>query len=289
MADPVELVLEGKTADLGGFTVRRALPQIARRHVGPFVFFDHMGPAEFAPGKGVDVRPHPHIGLATVTYLFDGEIVHRDSLGYVQPIRPGDVNLMTAGGGIVHSERTGDARRASGGGLHGIQSWIALPLRDEETAPAFDHHPAATLPIIERDGVRLCVIMGAAYGVRAPVRIFSPMFYVEARAMEATTLAAPDGFAERALYVVAGEVRIGGQRFHTGQLITLATGAGVAIAADAGAHVMLFGGEKLDGPRHIWWNFVSSSKERLERAKSDWAEGRFAAVPGESEFIPLPR
>lgn len=289
MDDAIELTIEPRPRDLGdGFMVRRILPVAKRRHVGPFVFLDHMGPAVFQPGQGLDVRPHPHIGLATVTYLFDGEILHRDSLGVVQPIRPGEVNWMTAGRGIVHSERTAPALRAAGHRLEGIQAWVALPAGDEEAAPDFAHHPAGTLPLIERDGVRLRLIAGRAYGAVAPARVFSPMFYLDAEMKPGAALKMPDDHVERAVYVAAGQVAINGIGFGAGQMAVLKTAAVVTVAAEQAARLMLLGGAPLDGERLIWWNFVASRKERLEQAKRDWRDGRFPSVPGETEFIPLP-
>jgi redox-sensitive bicupin YhaK (pirin superfamily) len=288
MSSTVSHVLKPKIADLGDFTVRRVLPQVGNRHVGPFIFFDHMGPVDFAPGKGIDVRPHPHIGLATVTYLFAGEIVHRDSLGAVQPIRLGDVNWMTAGRGIVHSERTGPELRASGGPVHGIQIWVGLPKRDEEAEPAFHHHPKDTLPTITANGMLMRIIVGTAFGLESPVRIHSPMFYVDVDAPAAGRVRAPDEFAERAIYVVEGGVSVEGQLIGTGEMAILAEGERALVDATGKSRFVMLGGGRLDGERHIWWNFVSSDKERIERAKADWKEGRFAGVPGETEFIPLP-
>lgn len=288
-AAPIATTLEGKPRDLGGFTVRRVLPAIARRLVGPFIFFDHMGPADLAPGVGMDVRPHPHIGLATVTYLFDGEITHRDSLGSHQVIRPGDINWMTAGRGIVHSERTGPERRRLGSRVEGLQLWVALPLTHEETEPAFDHHPAATLPVLERDGVRLRVLAGSAYGATSPVRTLSPLFYVDGVMPAGTTLPVPNDHEERAAYVVEGAIRCGDTQATTGHMLVFTPGVEAALHAESSARVALVGGAPLEGKRHIDWNFVSSSKERLERARRDWKEGRFPKVPGdELEFIPLP-
>ncbi len=287
-AGPVETVIVPRTRDLGGFEVRRVLPSAERRMVGPFVFFDEMGPATFAAGQGIDVRPHPHIGLATVTYLFEGEIVHRDSLGTVQPIRPGDVNWMTAGRGIAHSERTDPAQRREGTRLSGIQSWVALPRRDEETAPDFAHHPAARLPVMEGDGARLRLIAGALFGDRAPVRTFSEMFYADLSLDGGARVALPAEHEERAAFLVEGSVDVGGESFAAGQLLVFRPGTEIVIAAPGTARLMLLGGEPMDGPRHIWWNFVSSSPARIEAAKADWKEGRFAAVTGETEFIPLP-
>ena len=288
MNSPVATIIEGRARDLGGFFVARLLPSKAMRSVGPFVFFDHMGPATFAPGTGIDVRPHPHIGLATVTYLFEGEIVHRDNLGFVQPIRPGAINWMTAGRGIAHSERTGDALRESGSRLHGLQLWVALPKAHEETEPAFVHHPAKTLPEVAVDGVLLRVLAGRAYGVTSPVHTLSPLFYVEAKMPEGTTLAVPPEHVERAAFVVEGEVECDGERVVAPRMIVFARGVESSLSAITNAHVMLLGGEPLDGERHLWWNFVSSSRERIEQAKRDWAEDRFAPIPGETERMPLP-
>jgi redox-sensitive bicupin YhaK (pirin superfamily) len=285
---PVALVIEARPRDLGGFGVRRALPSGARRMVGPFIFFDHMGPAEIPPGHGIDVRPHPHIGLATVTYLFAGEMVHRDSLGSQQPIRPGDVNWMLAGRGIAHSERTGDEVRGSGGPLHGIQSWVALPVADEENAPRFDHHPAATIPAVSRPGAALRIVAGTAYGARSPVAVCSPTLYVAATLEADVTLPLPEEHPERAIYVVAGELDCGGRRIATGAMALLHAGA-ASVRALAPTHLVMIGGAPLDGERHIWWNFVASSRERIERAKADWRERRFGVIPGDDrEFIPLP-
>ena len=283
-------VLEGRPRDLGGFSVRRVLPAPRRQTVGPFIFFDHMGPATFAPGEGVDVRPHPHIGLATVTYLFDGAFMHRDSLGTAQLIRPGDVNWMVAGRGIVHSERTPpEARRASGGArIHGIQTWIALPQAHEESPPSFEHHPAATLPEIRAGGATLRLIAGAAFGRCAPVSVFSPMFYLAAELEPGAAIELPGEYAERAAYVVEGEVEAADGRHAVGEMMVFAPGEQASVRAVTAARVMLLGGAPLDGPRQIWWNFVSSSAERIERAKLDWREDRFAAVPGDDERIPLP-
>jgi len=282
----VDLVIAPKAKDLGGFTVRRVLPAPQRRMVGPFIFFDHMGPAEFPPGEGIQVRPHPHIGLATVTYLFEGEIVHRDDLGYVQPIRPGAVNLMTAGRGIVHSERAGDDLHEISR-LHGIQSWMALPEDQQECEPGFVHHPAAELPALELDGVRIRVIIGEAYGERSPVAVKTPMLYLECRLPAGSSLVLPDGYEETAAYVVDGQVSIEGQSVGAGLMAVAASGAPVRVDAVADSHVMVIGGAHM-GKRHIWWNFVSTSRERMEQAKKDWKEGRFGKIPGETEFIPLP-
>jgi redox-sensitive bicupin YhaK (pirin superfamily) len=281
-------IIEARTRDIDGFRVGRVLPAIGRRMVGPFIFFDHMGPADLAPGRGLDVRPHPHINLATVTYLFDGAIAHRDSLGSHQVIRPGEINWMTAGRGIAHSERTPPELRASGSRLHGIQLWVALPVEQEEMAPAFHHHPAGDLPSLEREGASLRVLIGSAFGETSPVATFSPMFYVEVEMAAGAVLALPAEHRERAVYVVEGALRCGADRIEARHLALFEEGAAPAIRAESAARVMLLGGEPL-GPRHIWWNFVSSSAERIEQAKRDWRDGRFAVVAGdESEFIPLP-
>jgi redox-sensitive bicupin YhaK (pirin superfamily) len=287
--------ITGKAHDLGdGFFVTRLLPQIARRSIGPFVFFDYFGPVDFAPGKGVDVRPHPHIGLATLTYLFDGGQTHRDTLGSDQDIAPGDVNWMTAGRGIAHSERTGESLRASGHRLHGIQSWIGLPQADEEAEPAFQHFARSELPEYEDKAVTLRLIAGEAFGLKSPVQVFSPIFYADARFAPGGALRYAADHEERALFIIDGEIQIGhsiqGVETHgPGAMLALDQDEDVTLYSDAPARVMLLGGAKLDGPRHIWWNFVSSSKERIERAKSDWKEGRFGLIPGDDkEFIPLP-
>jgi len=287
-SDAIEHVINARPRDIGGFEVARALPYAKRRTVGPFIFFDRMGPAEFGPGEGIDVRPHPHIGLATVTYLFDGEIMHRDDLGYEQPIRPGDVNWMTAGRGIVHSERTRAEVRDSHSTMFGIQSWVALPKDQEETDPAFFHHPANTLPAISRDGVEMRLIAGTAYGETSPVATASPMFYVDVRMDTGTSLEVTDEHEERAVYVVEGAIAIDGETHGENEMLILAPNADVTVTAQEVSRIMLLGGAPIDGERHIWWNFVSSSKERIDQAKADWKEGRFGKIEGDDEFIPLP-
>jgi redox-sensitive bicupin YhaK (pirin superfamily) len=271
---------------LGEFDVRRVLPAAERRMVGPFVFLDHMGPAVFPPGQGIAVRPHPHIGLATITYLFEGEIVHRDSLGVRQLIQAGAVNLMTAGRGIVHSERASDDLHLTSR-LHGIQSWIALPLELEEMEPTFLHYPASSLPEMSTDGCTVRVIMGSAYGLQSPVLTYSPTLYLEAKLPESAKLELLDEAAERAVYVVSGRVAIGGNAYGEGTLALLRGGSTVPLEAETEARVIVIGGASV-GPRHIWWNFVSSSEARIERAKRDWAEMRMGRVPGDDELIPLP-
>lgn len=291
----ISIVIEPRTRDLGGFTVGRVLPFAKRRTVGPFIFFDEMGPAAFPPGTGIDVRPHPHIGLATVTYLFEGEIRHRDSLGMDQVIRPGDVNWMTAGRGIAHSERTDAAPRRDGQKMHGIQSWVALPEAAEETAPSFHHHPKASLPVIERPGLTMRLIAGTAFGETSPAKTFSPMFYLGAEADAGADIPLPDDHEERAVYILSGAVEVDGQTYDSGRMIVFEKSAAPEITARAPSRLMLLGGAPV-GERFIWWNFVSSSKERLEKGKKDWRESAaagfnnsyFSLPPGETEFIPLP-
>ena len=290
-ADPIETVIVPRARDLGGFEVRRALPSAKRQMVGPFIFFDQMGPAEFMLGEGIDVRPHPHVNLATVTYLFEGEILHRDSLGTEMPIRPGAVNWMTAGRGIVHSERTAPESRARGSRLFGLQTWVALPAAHEETDPAFSHTPEAELPAIEDEGVRVRLVVGSAWGRTSPVKVFSDTIYADVALEAGGTLPVDSAHEERALYTVSGELEIAGDRFPPGQLLVLRPGDPIAARnpGPAPARFVLVGGETMDGPRHIWWNFVSSRKERIEQAKAEWKAGRFGTVPGDAEeFIPLP-
>jgi hypothetical protein len=285
----IEMVIEGRRRDLGGFEVGRVLPWAKRRMVGPFVFFDHMGPVRLAANlpRRVDVRPHPHIGLSTITYLFDGEIVHRDSLGFHQVIRPGEVNWMTAGRGISHSERF-ETMREHGGLLHGIQAWIALPAADEEVAPAFVHHPAADLPIERDGGTTRRVIAGKAFGKSSPVQTHSPLVYVHVELQAGASTGIPDGYSERAAFVAAGTVRVGDESYEAGRMVVFASGSQPRIVAVTPATLMLLGGEPL-GTRHIWWNFVSSRQERIEQAKADWRAGRIPLPVGDdAEFIPLP-
>jgi redox-sensitive bicupin YhaK (pirin superfamily) len=281
-------VIGSRQRDLGGFVVRRVLPSEGRQMVGPFIFFDHLGPTQFAPGHGIDVRPHPHIALATVTYLFSGSLEHRDSLGTVREIRPGDVNWMSAGSGIAHSERTPSAARASGEHVHGIQSWVALPDGQEDGAPTFAHHPAATLPTRVADGVVLSVIAGEGFGLRSPVVTLWPTLYVHAQIARGATLEVPPDHGERAVYVAQGELALGEVAVTEGQLAVLEPGTKSTLRALGDSRVMLLGGEPFPAPRHIWWNFVASSQERIERAKERWERKQFPAVPGETEFIPLP-
>jgi hypothetical protein len=286
LAAPVELTIQPRVRSLGEFDVRRVLPAAKRRMVGPFVFLDHMGPAVFPPGSGINVRPHPHIGLATITYLFEGEIMHRDSLGYRQLIQAGAVNLMTAGSGIVHSERASDDLDETSR-LHGIQSWIALPLDLEEMEPTFLHYPATSLPERVVDGCTLRVIMGSAYGLQSPVLTYSPTLYLEATLPPDRALVLLDEAQERAVYVVSGSVAIGDDVYGEGTLAVLREGATAPVRAQVATRVIVVGGAPV-GPRHIWWNFVSSSEARIERAKRDWAEMRMGTVAGDPEYIPLP-
>ncbi|MDO9708640.1 pirin family protein [Paracraurococcus lichenis] len=286
----VSLVIVPRAHDIGGFEVRRALPAKERMLVGPFIFFDQMGPGEFLAGTGLDVRPHPHIGLSTVTYLFEGAIQHRDSLGSNLAIRPGDVNWMTAGQGITHSERSAAAERAAARRLSGIQSWVALPKSAEETAPAFAHHPASSLPVGEEAGLHLRLIAGEGWGMRAPVATASPLFYADAVLAPGARVPLPDQHEERAAYVLEGEVSVGGESHAPGRMLVFRAGDGLALTAGPqGARLLLLGGAAMDGPRYVFWNFVSSSRERIEQAKADWQAQRFAKVPGDDqEFIPLP-
>ncbi len=281
-------VIESRERDLGGFVVRRVLPAVERQMVGPFIFFDHLGPTQFAPGLGIDVRPHPHIALATVTYLFAGSLEHRDSLGTVREIRPGDVNWMSAGSGIAHSERTPRAARVAGEYVHGIQSWVALPDGQEDGEPTFEHYPAAALPTHAAQGVRMTVIAGEAFGVRSPVVTRWPTLYVDAQFEQGATLELPPDHGERAVYVVQGELNAGDGPVSVGQLALLDPGSSALLHATRDTRAMLLGGERFPTPRHIWWNFVASSEERIERAKERWERRQFPAVPGETEFIPLP-
>jgi redox-sensitive bicupin YhaK (pirin superfamily) len=286
-ASPLTL-LKPNTRDLGGFSVRRVLPGMPHRMVGPFIFFDHMGPAAFAPGQGIDVRPHPHIGLATVTYLFEGEIVHRDSLGTVQAISPGDVNWMTAGRGIVHSERTGPEARRTGARVQGIQTWVALPKANEFAEPAFSHHAKSALPRVTAKGVELRVIAGSAFGKRSPVPVFSETLYVAAEMEAGAAFELSPEHEERSVYAVEGDISVAGTQVPQQHMAVLEHREPVEVRARTRARVMLAGGAKMDGERLIWWNFVASSRDILEEAKERWRMQRFGQVPGETEFIPLP-
>lgn len=287
----VEQVLLPNVRDLGdGFQVRRALPSAQRRMVGPFIFLDSFGPVTFGAGEGLDSRPHPHIGLSTLTYLIDGEIVHRDSEGYVQTIRPGEVNVMTAGRGIVHSERSGDLVRASGGTVFGFQSWIALPLRVEEAKPDFQHLSAADLPEMQGEGITLRLLAGSLYGLRSPARAFSDLFSADVVLKDGARLAVSAEHVERAAYVSSGRIEIAGQSglFEENQLIIFRPGAEVVLRASGGARLLVLGGEPLGEKRYIYWNFVSSNPDRIAQAAKDWRDRRFPGVPGETEFTPLP-
>jgi redox-sensitive bicupin YhaK (pirin superfamily) len=285
----IETIVVPRAVDLGGFEVRRALPSAERQMVGPFIFFDQFGPADFIIGEGIDVRPHPHINLATVTYLFDGEIFHRDSLGTAQAIRPGAVNWMTAGRGIVHSERTAPEVRAKGATLFGLQTWVALPREREEVDPDFTHYAKDDLPMVSEPGVEVRLVVGSLYGAHSPVRTLSPMFLAEARLAAGASLPLDADYEERAVYVVSGAIEISGERFPAGQLLVFRPGDRLTVRAVEDARLALVGGAPMEGPRYIWWNFVSSRRERIEQAKAEWAAARFDSVPGDAEeFIPLP-
>jgi redox-sensitive bicupin YhaK (pirin superfamily) len=288
MVDFIQHIIAPHIQDLGGFQARRLLPSDVLTLVGPFIFFDHIGPATFPPGKGVDVRPHPHINLATVTYLFAGVLMHRDSVGSIQAIRPGDVNWMTAGRGIVHSERTPDHERSIETTLHGIQTWIALPDEHEETDPWFRHHPAAELPTWEEDDVFFTLIAGEAYDRVSPVQTFSPMIYLDVQLAGGAQFTLPDDYSEQAVYSVTEGLKINDVSLEQYRLAVLISGTAVRISAEQDARCIIVGGEPV-GKRDKWWNFVSSRHDRIEQAKQDWQAGRFDQVPQETEFIPLPQ
>jgi redox-sensitive bicupin YhaK (pirin superfamily) len=281
-------LLKPHTKDLGGFQVRRLLPGHPHKMIGPFIFFDHMGPAQLAAGTGVDVRAHPHIGLATVTYLFDGALMHRDSLGTAQRIEPGAVNWMTAGHGIAHSERSPADERPAGPRLHGIQTWVALPQAHEEAEPGFSHHPKNTIPLITLPGVHMHLIAGTAFGRTAPTPTFSPLFYLAVEMEAGAAFELPREHEERGVYAVSGEVEVGGSALPAHHLAVATADESVRVVARSAARLMLLGGTALDGDRHIWWNFVSSSSERIDAAAERWRAGLFPVIPGETEFIPLP-
>ncbi|AZV23112.1 MULTISPECIES: pirin family protein [unclassified Mesorhizobium] len=288
-SDQIELMVIPNAKDIGGFQVRRALPTAKRRLVGPFIFFDRMGPAILRAGQALDVRPHPHIGLSTVTYLFDGKIRHRDSLGTEMVIQPGDVNLMTAGRGIVHSERTPEELRGAPMSVSGLQTWLALPDDKEEVAPVFENTGALRLPEIDAEGVNGRLIIGDFQGLRSPVRADSETLYADLRLAPGASVKIPADAEERAIYTLEGEVSISGDVFPAERLLVFRPGDEIVVSSQTGAHFMLFGGASLGSKRYIWWNFVSSSKERIEQAKQEWKTGRFDIVPGdEEEFIPLP-
>lgn len=284
----VELVVGPRHRPLGGLTVNRVWPTARRRLVGPFIFFDHLLRAELEPGQGVDVPPHPHIGLATVTYLFEGEMLHRDSIGCEQTIRPGELNWMSAGSGIVHSERSTDGERARASRVHGTQSWVALPREHELSAPSFVHYPADELPLIEQARARLKLVAGSAFGASAGIETLSELFYVEADLDAGAALTLGPELGERAAYVVNGSAAVEGIRYESGKLLVFRDGREIEICTPSGAKLMLFGGAPLDGERHIWWNFVSSSAERIKAAKRDWKARRFPAVPGDDGYMPAP-
>jgi redox-sensitive bicupin YhaK (pirin superfamily) len=288
--DALAHVIVPRTVDLGdGFAVRRALPSIQTRMVGPFIFFDHFGPAEFKAGVGLDVRPHPHIGLATVTYLFDGEIMHRDSLGTAAPIKPGEVNWMTAGKGIVHSERTGPELRTNGSPIHGLQLWVGLPAAKEEMDPGFAHHETRDFPMVTDTGKSVRVMVGSLYGTKSPVPTVHETIFGDVHLSAGASLPLDADHDERAIYVISGTIDIAGDKFEPGRLLVFRRGDRITMTAATDAHFVIVGGAPMDGPRHIWWNFVSSRKERIEQAKADWTAGHFDKVPGdEIEFIPLP-
>ncbi|TNC61098.1 pirin family protein [Rubellimicrobium roseum] len=288
-ADAIETLIVPRAVDLGEMIVRRALPSTKRQMVGPFIFFDQMGPAEFLTDQGIDVRPHPHINLATLTYLFEGEILHRDSLGTEQAIQPGAVNWMRAGRGIVHSERTSEERKRHGQKLFGIQTWMALPADREEDNPAFLHHGADALPLLDADGIQARLIAGQAFGLASPLVTASDTLYADVQLAPGARLPIEPSYEERALYTIAGTIEVAGDSFEPGQLLVLRPGDPITVRATTVARFMLFGGAPMEGPRYIWWNFVSSRPERIAAAKEEWARGRFDTVPGdEAEFIPLP-
>jgi redox-sensitive bicupin YhaK (pirin superfamily) len=281
-------LIEPEVKDLGGFVARRSLPYPDRQMVGPFIFFDHLGPSVLPANKGIDVRPHPHINLATLTYLFDGALMHRDSLGTVQEIQPGAVNWMTAGKGIVHSERSPDKDRQNEATVHGIQTWIALPVEHEETDPGFTHYSAQTLPSWEENGVTIKLIAGEAYGYTSPVKVFSPLLYLDGILTANGHFTIPTGYSETAVYSVTEGLSINDQPLEPYRLAILEPGHEIRVSAAAPARCIVIGGEPL-GTRYKWWNFVSSRQERIEQAKADWRDNRFVSVPDETEFIPLPK
>lgn len=289
-SNAIDLLIIPRAVDLGEMTVRRALPSAKRQMIGPFIFFDQMGPAEFLTDQGIDVRPHPHINLSTLTYLFEGEILHRDSLGTELAIQPGAVNWMRAGSGIVHSERTSAERKAQGQRLFGLQTWMALPADVEESDPAFIHHPANDLPMVDTDGVKMRLIAGEMLGAKSPLKASSETLYADIQLKAGARLPLESVYDERAIYTLSGTIEIGpDSSFEAGQLMVLRSGADTTIKASSDARFMVFGGDPMDGPRYIWWNFVSSRRERIEAAKEEWSQGRFDTVPGdEEEFIPLP-
>lgn len=286
--DAVEIAIIPAARDIGGFGVRRALPSAKKRTVGPFVFLDQMGPADIVAGAGIDVRPHPHIGLATLTYLLDGALFHRDSLGSAQEIAPGAVNLMVAGRGIVHSERSPQGFRATGGRMDGLQFWLGLPKRFEETEPSFEHHAREALPTLDGEGWRLRLAIGTLHGLRAPVKTFATCFLADVVLDAGAVYELCGGHDERAIYIVSGEIEIEGVLFPAGQLVVIRPGARAALRATQPSRLAALGGDAMDGPRFVWWNFVSSDRERIYAARADWEAGRFATVEGDPEFMPAP-
>ncbi len=288
-ADAIETVIVPRARDLGDFEVRRALPSTQRQMVGPFIFFDQFGPVLMKAGQGMDVRPHPHIGLSTVTWVFDGVIQHKDNLGFDQSIKPGELNWMTAGKGIVHSERTPPSARSLGQQLYGIQSWVALPKQHEGTSPSFEHVDAAALPLLQDGKASVRLIAGQMFGARSPVKTHSDLFYADVTLQPGGRLPLPVEHVERGIYVTEGAIQVAGDTFEAGRLLVFHPRDPIVVSSQHGARLMMLGGEPMDGPRYIWWNFVASSKEQIEAAKNDWAQARFAIVPGdEKEFIPLP-
>jgi len=284
----IKTIIHTKPKDIGGFEVRRALPAIEARTVGPFIFFDQMGPATLGAGEGIDVRPHPHIGLSTLTWLVEGEIMHRDSLGYAQPIRPGEVNWMTAGGGIVHSERTPDDVRARGHSLLGLQVWMALPEDKQEIEPSFQHYSADSLPVIAQDGCKITIVAGDAWGAQSPVAVYSRTLYADIQMQAGASLVMPSQHEERALYVIKGSITLGSEHIGAATMVVLREGEEVPVASSGGAHLALIGGDKLQTPRRLWWNFAHTDMAKIEDAKRRWKNGEFADVPGEDESIALP-
>lgn len=293
-SDALETLIVPRTRDLGGFEVRRALPATQRQMIGPFVFLDQMGPADFAPGHGIDVRPHPHIGLSTVTWLYEGSMLHADSLGNNMVIQPGQVNWMTAGHAITHSERSVPEAREAGFKMSGLQTWVALPKEHEDRAASFDHRKAEELPTLEAEGKKVTLILGEMYGERAPSEVFSPMFYADAQIKAGASLPLDNRDQDRAVYVFSGAIELAGEVYEAGRMLVLRPGDALSLKAVQDSRLMLLGGDPLDEPRHLWWNFVSSSLEKLEQAKQDWREGdwengRFQLPPSDKdEFIPLP-
>jgi redox-sensitive bicupin YhaK (pirin superfamily) len=284
----IRIIVTPRDSDIGGgFFVRRLLPAAELRSLGPFIFFDHLGPAIFEPGTGIDVKPHPHIGLATITYLFDGEILHRDNLGCVQLIEPGAINWMTAGRGIAHSERTPPERRRQRHSLHALQLWVALPAADEETEPAFHHYPVEAIPLVTQNGAKMRVLIGSAGGATSPVKTFSPTLYLEVVLEDGATFRLPNDVEERGIYVVAGSVRVGGAAIATHSLATFEAGPEIELVATEECRLVVIGGQSL-GKRTVWWNLAATRRELIEEAKTTWKEGGFAPIPGETEFAPLP-